>query len=192
MTKVRTVSMQHLLPLVLCSGFGPGRWPPAELADDSACVAAGLTDMSSFRSVLDMPNRYNVSTTSKFFAPIYASSNFSSSTSAVLPSVTHAMVLVHGLAANANAYFCDGVVASRPYGASVLNLAPWFGDEVVTSRQWSNNNASSDATSVWWTGSAWIGGENNSPTSNQFTTSFDVLDVRTHGTHLFSLQANFV
>ena len=137
--------------------------------------------MSQYRFALRLKNKYNVPSSQDFFAPIYASQDFLGGGGGTGP--RHAMVWIHGLAANANSYFCDGVLASRPFGLDVLNVAPWFGDQGVSERQWSGNGSSSSssagggsgARSAWWSGSGWIGGENNA--MQEYATSFDVLDT---------------
>jgi pimeloyl-ACP methyl ester carboxylesterase len=181
----------------------PLLWPPAELADNSSCAAAGV-DPARYMARLEVPNRYNSTHGDTIFAPIYTSLPFTirgTDGTAQPPAtadamITHAVILVHGLAGNANAYFCDGVAATAAAGVgeSTLVIAPWFGSQQVTAAQWAppassvaaaaaarssgtGTLSSSSSRSAYWDTSRWLEGGDNSPDPPRYTTSFDVIDL---------------
>eukprot|EP00947_MAST-08B_sp_MAST-8B-sp1_P003745 g3745.t1 len=128
--------------------------------------------------------------------------------------IKRAVIWVHGLAADANTYFCDGVARVKDAGveSSTLSLAPWFGDEQLTAENWTSYVSSADssssfssssspssftsatlpadAVSAYWTTTRWVSGGNSSPDPARFTTSFDALDAMVD--LLLDLQASGV
>lgn len=164
------------------------QWPPSQLAENASCVAAGFDPaLTEFRKGLLLPNRYNASSDAEVFAPIYASNDL---TGDPVAGVTGAVIFVHGLAGDANTYFCDGVQSTRVAGvaASVLSVAPWFGNEQVLAGDWLTKSKPTrkstprtaiedDAVSAHWTTSRWLDGGDASPSPKRYTTSFDVLDA---------------
>jgi hypothetical protein len=153
---------------------GLAAWPPAELADNTECEKQGFSSLDAYQQALQLPNVYNATTSKKVFLPIFASHSLE------IPdeSLTHAVIWIHGLSADANTYFCDGMAAvtenSDP--GSILSIAPWFGNVQVSESQWINNSTSAGV-SAFWTTTRWLSGGNNSPSPAQYTTSFDVLDA---------------
>ena len=115
-------------------------WPPTELTDNASCANAGVDPARHMVRVV-LPNRYNATAGgTTVFAPIYTSLPLvTEAESPPADRVTHAIILVHGLAGNANAYFCDGVAAAAASGAgdTTIVVAPWFGSQQVTAAQWS-------------------------------------------------------
>ncbi|GMH51819.1 hypothetical protein TL16_g01093 [Triparma laevis f. inornata] len=177
---MRSISFALTLGLATSSTF----WPPSdELEDESACTDIGIDgSLSEYRFSLAMPNTYENDYSDTIFHPLFASSSLSGD--ATDDSVTSAVVFIHGLAGDANTYFCDGLDIS-PEG--VLVISPWFGDAQVTADDWggwggSTNStlSSADVLSTYWTSSNWVKGGDASPgdvTPSRYTTSFDVIDV---------------
>ena len=174
-------------------------WPPTELADNTSCAVVAVDPARHMGRIL-LPNRYNATTGGvTVFAPIFSSlpliglGSSAHATGAALPpadKITHAIILVHGLAGDANSYFCDGVAATAAAGATdtTIVIAPWFGSQQVTADQWSSGAAAADSLardargtpisiSSFWDSSRWLKGGDNSPRPERFTTSFDVIDA---------------
>jgi len=129
-----------------------------------------------------MANTYNNSYSGTLFAPLLASSSLDDTATAD-EDITLAAVFIHGLAADANTYFCDAMksVAAAAAGggfkaSSILIISPWFGDSQATGADW-NPSASSSWESTYWTTSRWLSGGNASPDPSRYTTAFDVLDT---------------
>ena len=151
-----------------------------ELSDNSTCARGGLTDamLESYRSRVTLRNHYGATTNvSGVFLPVFSSLPLDE-TSAAHAAVQSAVVFIHGLSGDANSYFCDGSSAVAAAGASesVLVVAPWFGNEQVTSGEWTRS-AAPDNVSAYWTTSRWLTGGDASPAPGRFTTSFDALDA---------------
>jgi hypothetical protein len=152
-----------------------GSWPPAELADDTVCVARGFRDLSRYQHtvpVLSHASHARKQQSIATFLPVYASHPLVTAErgGAIFSKVTHAVVWVHGLSGDANTYFCDGMaaVAAAEKTPEVLSIAPWFGNEQVTGNQWSTANsdsAANDSASIFWTTSRWLSGGDNSPSA---------------------------
>lgn len=162
---------------VMCHGSSSW-WPPSELSDDTACVAAGIApDLEKYRYVLKMNNTYDNSYGGTMFAPLFSSSSLDDD-GAADGSITLAAIFIHGLAGDANTYFCDAMksVAAEGLSKNVLVISPWFGDSQATGTDW-NASASSSWQSTYWTASRWVSGGNASPSPSRYTTAFDVLDT---------------
>jgi len=154
-------------------------WPPAQLKDDASCVAAGVSpELTKYRKAIVLENTYKSASTATVFAPVFSSLDLDSET----PNehITTAVVFMHGLGADAQTYFCDGVaaVAGEGLSSSVLVLSPWFGSEQATLAEWvPGASSNSDTRSAYWSGYRWVKGGNASPSPARYTTAFDVLDA---------------
>mmetsp|Transcript_21751 Transcript_21751/g.40932 ORF Transcript_21751/g.40932 Transcript_21751/m.40932 type:complete len:438 (-) Transcript_21751:89-1402(-) len=151
-------------------------WPPSdELSDDSSCVDIGLDgELAPYRQSLTLPNTYQNSYSDTIFHPLFTSSSLNGDVTD--DSLTKAVIFIHGLAGDANTYFCDGLDISP---SDVLVISPWFGDAQVSADDWggANSSDSSSWTSTYWTSSNWVKGGDASPDPSRYTTSFDVIDV---------------
>jgi pimeloyl-ACP methyl ester carboxylesterase len=153
-------------------------WPD-ELADNTTCLQAGLSDekMRSLMFQLALPNRYERDTTQKLFLPFFSSCDFlSGSCDAKL-----VVVWMHGLSANANAYYCNGVMAAhQEHVTDVLHVAPWFGSQQVTASTWGGVSAQkvqAANVSAYWGDGEWQQGTDNTPSPSNYTTAFDALET---------------
>lgn len=164
-----------LLLLLPITSSSSSFWPPDELSDTITCSSLSIDpDLISYRTSVSIPDTYATKFDDGVFAPIFSSLPLTSSNS----SVTLASIFVHGLSANANEYFCNGL-ASAP--SNVLVVAPWFGDEQCKLSEWVDGADSSDTSmSTFWNITNWDRGGDASPgdtTPSRYTTSFDVLDA---------------
>jgi len=93
--------------------------------------------------------------------------------------ITVAVVFVHGLAADAQTYFCDGMeaVSAEGLAKSALVLSPWFGNSQATGAEWLPSSGNSTWLSAYWNTYRWVAGGNASPEPSKYTTSFDILDA---------------
>ena len=107
------------------------------------------------------------------FLQAYASANLSDS----VPNknIRTALIVVHGLSGDANEYFCTALDALGQT-KDLLVIAPWFGDEQLTSEEW-GGAVPSGLGSTHWTTSNWMSGGIASPKPAKFTSSFDALDA---------------
>ena len=152
---------------------------PAELSDNMACAAIGLSTWASlapFLQRLDLVSPYGGTSSAPLFMPLFSSHPLNSRNA----SVTTLAIFLHGLSAEANAYFCAGLAAST--GRNALVIAPWHGNEQVSAEFWSSASAPPPEGASWsayWTTSRWLTGGNISPgvtSAARFTTSFDIMD----------------
>ena len=174
--------------LLLLTSAQDGDWPPQQLAINASCIAAGFDpSLAEFRQAVLLRNNYNSSyDDTQVFAPVYASFDLDVDADP-MAAITRAVIFVHGLAGDANTYFCDGVQSTRSAGveANVISLAPWFGKDQVEADDWLSNDrreaqrngVHDDAVSAFWSTSRWLTGGDNSPDPKRYTTSFDVLDT---------------
>ena len=93
------------------------------LQTEAVCHAAGLgngifglfpTDLSQYRYALPIRNRYHRPGSERVFAPIYTSEDLN--TTDPNEDITHAVIWAHGMAANADGYFCSGYAAAAAGG----------------------------------------------------------------------------
>jgi pimeloyl-ACP methyl ester carboxylesterase len=155
---------------------------PAELSNMKRCDSVGLPDLAPYEQRLELgASPYGKSSSKRVFLPVYGSQPFASG-GRPNASVTSAVIFIHGLNGNANAYFCDGIAASRAadMDGSSLIVAPWFGNEQAQGGDWGSGGDASSA-SAFWTTSRWMQGGNISPGASApptgFTTAFDALDA---------------
>ena len=177
--------MKHLLTLTAAAALLPRAscFAPAELSNMKRCDNVGLPDLAPFEQRLELgASPYGKSSTKRVFLPVYGSLPFAAG-ARPNASVTSAVIFIHGLTGNANAYFCDGVAAARAAGrdGSALVVAPWFGNEQAFGGDWGSGGDASSA-SAFWTTSRWMQGGNISPGGGSapptgFTTAFDALDA---------------
>jgi hypothetical protein len=152
---------------------------PSELSDFTACAAVGIPDwdaISHFASRVALSSPYGKSTTLPLFQPVFSSHSLTT----VNESLTTLALFLHGLAADANTYFCDGLAASA--GHSALVIAPWFGNEQVVADFWNppGSPKPGESYSAFWSTSRWLTGGNLSPGATraaQYTTSFDIMEA---------------
>ena len=153
---------------------------PDELSDFTECSEKGYPDWDSLTGYLqrlDVSSPYQKKTTTPLFMPLFTSHPLSG----VIPNstITTLAVFVHGLSGAAQTYFCDAMTASKGHNAIVV--APWFGDEQVTSDFWSRPKETTVAGySTYWTTSRWLTGGNISPgatSATQYTTAFDIMEA---------------
>mmetsp|Transcript_3353 Transcript_3353/g.7076 ORF Transcript_3353/g.7076 Transcript_3353/m.7076 type:complete len:439 (-) Transcript_3353:56-1372(-) len=146
-------------------------WPPEELSDDTSCVENGI-EAVDYRYALAMsPCGLCEESDVEVFHPLFASKYLDSEDPE--ENITLATVFIHGLAGDANTYFCDAM-ASAP--SNVLVVAPWFGDDQASGADWEEKGDSSTL-STYWNTQGWVSGGDASPSPSRFTTSFDVLDT---------------
>jgi len=163
----------HILLLLVAPALA-SFWPPSdELSDDTECTAAGLSSgLFEYRANLVLPNTYNNSYDGTMFHPLFTSTPLNGNADAD-NSPTRAAIFVHGLAGDANTYFCDAIDSAPD---NVLVIAPWFGDAQVAGNDWEGTSWASSWISTYWTSSSWVKGGDSSPSPSRYTTSFDVLD----------------
>jgi hypothetical protein len=108
---------------------------------------------------------------SKAFLPVFSSHPF---TGGRADRVTHAVIMVHGLMADADSYFADAMGFVRAAG-EVLVIAPWFGNETVGGSFWTGRgNDETAAESVCWSEEGWVTGGDD---VNHRIASFAALDA---------------
>ena len=155
---------------------GASSLTPAQLNDTTACDASGFGDLTPYQQRLDLLSPYNVSANWTYFLPLYASRPLAVRDTTVVS----VAVFLHGLNANANAYYCTGAAAVQAAGraSDVLSLAPWFGNEQVLASEWGEGGDDA-ARSAFWDTTRWLNGGNASPGDGPsgWTTAFDVLDA---------------
>ena len=132
---------------------------PAELSNMKRCDSVGLPSLAPYEQRLELgASPYGKSSSKRVFLPVYGSQPFASG-GRPNASVTSAVIFIHGLNGNANAYFCDGVAAARAADkdGSSLIVAPWFGNEQAMGGDWGSGGDASSA-SAFWTTSRWMQG----------------------------------
>lgn len=121
-------------------------WPPPQLANRTGCADVGL-DPWSFADAVALPDGS--------FLPVFAT----------VPeeSVTHALIVLHGNAGNANDYFCSAldVVGSAGVLPTTSVIAPWFPTSEVTLAQWSGKASTPGVLSLWNFTNNWDFGGNS-------------------------------
>ena len=147
-----------------------------QLAQNASCVADRVDDRTllTYRDMVLLPQKYETTPTN-LFLPVFASHSLAGKPNS---HITHALIVIHGLAGDANTYFCDGLrlVKNLGLGNSTLVIAPWFGNQKVTPAEWMHTPRSGADASVFWKTSRWLIGGDNSPGPKRYTTSFDCLD----------------
>ena len=135
---------------------------------------------------MSLPSADNSSSAQSVFLPVFASLPLQSSGKAIdrarAAKITRAVVWLHGLAGDANTYFCDGVSHVAEAGGttlseSTLSIAPWFGKTQVSGgvdgrwvsrsggveRRGEEREGAGGSVSAYWSTSRWLEGGNNSP-----------------------------
>ena len=140
---------------------------------------------------MSLPSADNSSSAQSVFLPVFASLPLQSSGKAIdrarAAKITRAVVWLHGLAGDANTYFCDGVSHVAEAGGttlseSTLSIAPWFGKTQVSGGvdgRWVSQSGGEErggeerggeerggaggSVSAYWSTSRWLEGGNNSP-----------------------------
>jgi pimeloyl-ACP methyl ester carboxylesterase len=156
---------------------------PSELSDPAVCLGVlGTADLAPYQShALSLPSLYGRPAATRIFLPLY------SSWPLYVKNVTikRAVIFQHGLFADANSYFCDGIasaLAAQSAPGSTLVVAPWFGNVSVSGQCWGSGGLAGDA-SLFFNTDRWVYGGDNSPgpagnnPPTRFTTSFDALDA---------------
>lgn len=149
-------------------------WPPSQMQDNTNCHNIGIHGLASFRHGIEL---FDTSSDPAGFIPYFSSQPL---TGDVDTSITNAVVWVHGLGGNANAFFCDGMGAAVAAGAgtNTVTITPWFGSEKATAAAWfpaSSSEMPEEKHSTCWKGSAWLSG-GNSYNPHHIPTSFEALD----------------
>ena len=146
--------------------------PPAQLASTALCAAYGIPDLAPYRYALPVASPTGATTNATpIFLPYYASAPLASAAAA-----TTAVLFLHGLAGDAQDYFCAGLRASAGRTPPVLVLAPWFGNESTRGAYWRAADGDGSA-SLFWSNSRWSTGGSNTAPPRAFSTSFDLLDA---------------
>lgn len=145
---------------------------------------------------MSLPSADNSSSAQSVFLPVFASLPLQNSSKeldkARAAKITRAVVWLHGLAGDANTYFCDGVSHVAEAGGatlseSTLSIAPWFGKTQVSGgadgrwvsqsggeerggegrkgegRKGEGRGGAGGSVSAYWSTSRWLEGGNNSP-----------------------------
>lgn len=157
---------------------GPGRLLASDPTWENGLpvqLSSGTWPAKRFRQHLAKPFK------NKAFLPVFSTAPIEDAKPN--SDLTLAVIWIHGLGADANKYFTDGVsvAKSTSHAASTLTIAPWFGETVVNGSFWHAGSLSSSLTSVFWYGdvsySHWLlGGYCSSDVPGGPYTSFYIMD----------------
>lgn len=110
--------------------------------------------------------------------PLYSGGSAGRSPQTNYPEVTRALVFLHGLGANADVYFKDGLAiaeANSPADTTLV-VAPWFGNEIVSKEMWFGNGTAEPnpaTVSLCFRHAVWSSGGDD---ETQAISSFSALD----------------
>ena len=117
-------------PLILAQPGNQSTLPwvtPYELSIPDACTKAG------FEYKLEPYRRAMLGgAAGTAWLPYYSSHPLD----AVPPTITHAVMWLHGHGGNAHDYFCDGMTAGGGPNSTILHVTPWFGRSTVAIEDW--------------------------------------------------------
>eukprot|EP01041_Mallomonas_annulata_P008147 gene8147-16752_t len=181
--------------IVFYSQHGALSITPRQLSDTSICDGLNYHDLTSFMYQFPLLSE-DYTPYSEIFFPIFSSHDLNT----VNNNIKTGIILLHGLSSNAHTYFCTGMSRLMNNRDDVLLIVPWFGNEQVTSDDWSSSPTDSHSlsssimignkgtisnsqsipgsgsSSVYWNSSNWIGGGDSSHDKHLMTGSYDMID----------------
>jgi hypothetical protein len=160
------VTSLAVLALIFGCSCSAAQSLPKQVSNTAQCVNDGISDTSQYRRHIRVPG-------SSSFLPVYSSVDLTKPLQ-----VDSLLIFVHGIRADANAFFCD---AFKAVPASVGVIVPWFGDEQVQLSTWLGDAAaaasslSKTTSSLYWKGSGWSDGA--AAASDPSIASFAAMDA---------------
>lgn len=109
----------------------------------------------------------------RVFLPIYSSSL---QLKDVQTCIRSAIIIQHGLSANADDYFAETLSATGDRISDVIIISPLFGSEHLNGSQWQQGGNGSDVALSFSGNSCWMDGCDNKGSAANFASSFDAYD----------------